>query len=146
MNKHTFSRILFTTILSACLTVSAVGCGGSFSAADNNSTVNTTASVTESTVSGSIPTDDDTKPTSFDVTMTAIGSQKISVIKVVREITGLGLKDATPTIVKQGVSQEEAASIRQQLEEVGAEVTVTPADGAVTSAPATESMAVSQTA
>jgi large subunit ribosomal protein L7/L12 len=66
--------------------------------------------------------------TSFDVVLTAAGGQKIQVIKVVRAITGLGLKeakdlvDSAPKPVKEGVAQDEADSIKAQLEEAGATV------------------------
>jgi large subunit ribosomal protein L7/L12 len=66
--------------------------------------------------------------TSFDVVLTGAGAQKIQVIKVVRAITGLGLKeakdlvDSAPKPVKEGVTQEEADSIKSQLEEAGATV------------------------
>ena len=65
---------------------------------------------------------------SFDVVLTAAGGQKIQVIKVVRAITGLGLKeakdlvDSAPKPVKEGVAQDEADSIKAQLEEAGADV------------------------
>jgi len=68
--------------------------------------------------------------TSFDVVLTEAGGQKIQVIKVVRAITGLGLKeakdlvDSAPKPVKEGVNQEEADSIKSQLEEAGASVEV----------------------
>src|SRR6187455_3033792 len=68
--------------------------------------------------------------TSFDVVLTGAGQQKIAVIKVVRAITGLGLKEAkdlvdnAPNAVKEGVTQEEADSIKGQLEEAGASVEV----------------------
>jgi len=68
--------------------------------------------------------------TSFDVMLTAAGGQKIQVIKVVRAITGLGLKeakdlvDSAPKPVKEGVAQEEADSIKGQLEEAGASVEI----------------------
>jgi large subunit ribosomal protein L7/L12 len=68
--------------------------------------------------------------TSFDVVLTAAGGQKIQVIKVVRAITGLGLKeakdlvDSAPKPVKEGVAQDEADSIKAQLEEAGASVEV----------------------
>ena len=68
--------------------------------------------------------------TSFDVVITAAGDKKIQVIKVVRAVTGLGLKEAkdlvdgAPNPVKEGVPQEEADSIKAQLEEAGAEVEV----------------------
>jgi large subunit ribosomal protein L7/L12 len=66
--------------------------------------------------------------TSFDVVLTEAGGQKIQVIKVVRAITGLGLKeakdlvDSAPNPVKEGVAQDEADSIKAQLEEAGASV------------------------
>src|SRR5437588_349498 len=66
--------------------------------------------------------------TSFDVVLTGAGDKKIQVIKVVRAITGLGLKEAkdlvdgAPNPVKEGVAQEEADSIKAQLEEAGAAV------------------------
>ena len=66
--------------------------------------------------------------TSFDVVLTSAGQQKIQVIKVVRAVTGLGLKEAkdlvdgAPSPVKEGVNQEEADSIKSQLEEAGASV------------------------
>ena len=66
----------------------------------------------------------------FDVILTSAGDKKIQVIKAVREITGLGLKEAkdlvdgTPKPVKEGVTKEEANSIKQQLEEAGAEIEV----------------------
>ena len=68
--------------------------------------------------------------TSFDVVLESAGAQKIQVIKVVRAITGLGLKeakdlvDSAPKPVKEGVAQEEADSIKAQLEEAGASVAV----------------------
>jgi len=64
----------------------------------------------------------------FDVVLTAIGDKKINVIKVVRAITGLGLKEAkdlvdgTPNTVKEAASKEEAEGIKAQLEEAGASV------------------------
>ena len=68
--------------------------------------------------------------TEFDVIITAVGDKKIAVIKEVRAITGLGLKDAkalvdeVPKAVKEGVPKEEADKIRTQLEEAGAQVEV----------------------
>src|SRR5918911_5478458 len=66
--------------------------------------------------------------TSFDVVLTGAGAQKIQVIKVVRAVTGLGLKEAkdlvdnAPQPVKEGINQDEADSIKAQLEEAGASV------------------------
>ncbi len=68
--------------------------------------------------------------TEFDVILASAGDQKIKVIKVVREITGLGLKEAkdlvdnTPKPLKEGVSKEEAEEIKAKLDEVGANVEV----------------------
>lgn len=68
--------------------------------------------------------------TEFDVELSEIGEQKVKVIKVVREVTGLGLKEAkdlvdgAPKAVKTGVSKEEAEALKKQLEEVGAKVTL----------------------
>jgi large subunit ribosomal protein L7/L12 len=68
--------------------------------------------------------------TSFDVVLTKAGDKKIQAIKVVRAVTGLGLKEAkdlvdgAPNAVKEGVPQEEADQIKAQLEEAGAEVEI----------------------
>ena len=68
--------------------------------------------------------------TEFDVELTEVGDQKVKVIKVVREATGLGLKEAkdvvdvAPKVLKTEVSKEEAENIKKQLEEVGAKVTL----------------------
>ena len=68
--------------------------------------------------------------TEFDVELTAVGDNKIKVIKVVREITGLGLKEAkeivdgAPKVLKEALPKEEAEAAKAKLEEVGATVTV----------------------
>ena len=68
--------------------------------------------------------------TEFDVELTEVGAEKVKVIKVVREITGLGLKEAkdlvdgAPKMVKEGATKEEAEEIKKKLEEVGAKVTL----------------------
>ena len=67
---------------------------------------------------------------SFDVELTGAGDSKVKVIKAVREITGLGLKEAkdlvdgAPKVIKEGVSKEEAEEAKKKLEEVGAKVTL----------------------
>ena len=67
---------------------------------------------------------------SFDVELTEVGPNKVKVIKVVREATGLGLKEAkevvdgAPKVLKEGASKEEAEDIKKKLEEVGAKVTL----------------------
>ena len=68
--------------------------------------------------------------TEFDVELTSFGAQKIKVIKVARELTGLGLKEAkaaveaAPKVLKEAVTKEEAEQIKAKLEEVGATVTI----------------------
>ncbi len=68
--------------------------------------------------------------TEFDVVMSSFGANKVSVIKAVRAITGLGLKEAkdlvesAPAAIKEGASKDEAADIKKQLEEAGASVEV----------------------
>ena len=68
--------------------------------------------------------------TEFDAELTEVGAEKVKVIKVVREITGLGLKEAkdlvdgAPKMVKEGATKEEAEEIKKKLEEVGAKVTL----------------------
>ena len=68
--------------------------------------------------------------TEFDVELTEVGAEKVKVIKVVREITGLGLKEAkdavdgAPKVIKEAASKEEAEDIKKKLEEVGAKVTL----------------------
>jgi len=64
----------------------------------------------------------------FDVVLTAAGGSKLAVVKLVKELTGLGLKeakeivDSAPKAVKEGVSKDEAEALKKQLEEAGAEV------------------------
>jgi len=73
---------------------------------------------------------EEAEKTEFDVVLTAVGDKKIQVIKVVRSVTNLGLKEAkdlveaAPTKVKEGISKEDAENIKAQLEEVGAAVEV----------------------
>ena len=68
--------------------------------------------------------------TEFDVELTEVGSEKVKVIKVAREVTGLGLKEAkdlvdnAPKTLKEGASKEEAEEIKKKLEEVGAKATL----------------------
>ena len=70
----------------------------------------------------------DEEQTAFDVVLTAAGDKKIQVIKVVRAITGLGLKEAkdlvdgAPNTVKEGINRDEADKLKQELEEAGASV------------------------
>ena len=76
------------------------------------------------------PAEEVEEQTEFNVELTEIGAEKVKVIKVVREVTGLGLKeakdlvDSAPKNVKEAVSKEEAEELKKKLEEVGAKVTL----------------------
>ena len=89
-----------------------------------------TAAAPVAVVGGAAGGDAAAEKTEFDVILADAGAQKIKVIKVVREITGLGLKEAkelvdnTPKPIKEGASKEEAEEIQAKLEEVGANVEV----------------------
>jgi large subunit ribosomal protein L7/L12 len=82
------------------------------------------------TVAGPAAGGDDAaeEQTEFDVILTAAGGSKLAVVKLVKELTGLGLKeakgivDSAPAAVKEGVSKDEAAALKASLEEAGAEV------------------------
>ena len=79
---------------------------------------------------GELVSSSEEEKTEFDVELTSVGDQKIKVIKVVREITGLGLKEAkelvdnAPKVLKEALPKEEAEAAKAKLEEVGATVTV----------------------
>ena len=81
-------------------------------------------------VAGAAPAAAAEEKTEFDVILKGFGAKKLDVIKAVREITGLGLKDAkdlveaAPKMVKEGVSKDEAESFKKALEEAGATVTI----------------------
>ena len=81
-------------------------------------------------VAGPAAGDAAAEKTEFDVDLTEVGSEKIKVIKVVREVTGLGLKEAkeavdnAPKVLKEQASKEDAEAIKAKLEEVGAKVTL----------------------
>jgi large subunit ribosomal protein L7/L12 len=92
--------------------------------------VSAAAPVAMAAVGGAAPAAEVEEKTEFDVTMTSFGDNKINVIKVIREITGLGLKEAkdlvegVPSVVKEGVNKDDAANIKKKLEEAGAKVEV----------------------
>ena len=81
-------------------------------------------------VAGPAAGDAAAEKTEFDVELTEVGSEKIKVIKVVREVTGLGLKEAkeavdnAPKVLKEQASKEDAEAIKAKLDEVGAKVTL----------------------
>ena len=84
--------------------------------------------VAGATAGGAVDTDAAEENTSFNITLKSAGASKLAVVKLVKEITGLGLKDAkdmvdgAPKAIKEGVPKEEADSAKKQLEEAGAEV------------------------
>ena len=88
------------------------------------------APVAVAAAGGGGPAEAAEEKTAFDVVLTGAGQQKIQVIKVVRALTGLGLKEAkdlvdgAPQPVKEGVPQDEADSVKAQLEEAGASVEI----------------------
>ncbi len=90
----------------------------------------TAAAVTLPTNSNGTDNSSDEEKTEFNVMLTQIGANKVSVIKSVREITGLGLKEAkdlvdgAPKLVKEGISKEDAETIRKKLENAGAKVEI----------------------
>ena len=79
---------------------------------------------------GAAPAEAPEEQTQFDVMLSAFGDQKIQVIKVVRALTGLGLKEAkdvvegVPSAIKEGISKDEAADVKAQLEATGASVEI----------------------
>jgi large subunit ribosomal protein L7/L12 len=89
-----------------------------------------TAAAPVAVMGGAAGGDAAAEQTEFEVVLASAGAQKIKVIKVVREITGLGLKEAkelvdnTPKALKEGVTKEEAEEVKAKLEEVGASVEV----------------------
>ncbi|NMB11161.1 MAG: 50S ribosomal protein L7/L12 [Firmicutes bacterium] len=92
--------------------------------------VSAAAPVAVAAVPGAPAAVEEEEQTEFDVILTSAGDKKIQVIKVVREITGLGLKDAkglvdeAPKAVKEGVSKEEAEDVKAKIEEVGGGVEI----------------------
>jgi len=89
--------------------------------------VSAAAAVSAGPAAAAAPVEEQTE---FNVTMTSFGANKVNVIKVVRTITGLGLKEAkdlvegAPSVVKEGVAKKDAEDIKKQLEEAGASVEV----------------------
>lgn len=92
--------------------------------------VTAAAAVAAAPAAGAAPAAAAEEKTEFDVVMTSFGANKVNVIKAVRGITGLGLKEAkelvegVPSQIKEGASKDEAADIKAKLEEAGASVEV----------------------
>lgn len=88
------------------------------------------AAVAAAPAAGAAPAEAAEEKTAFDVVLTGFGDQKIQVIKVVRALTGLGLKEAkeavegVPKALKEGVTKDEAEEAKKQLEEAGASVEI----------------------
>ena len=88
----------------------------------------TAAKADESLAGGGAAGDAGEEKSEFDVVLTAAGGSKLAVVKLVKELTGLGLKDAkelvdgAPKTIKEGVSKDEAEGFKKSLEEAGAEV------------------------
>lgn len=91
---------------------------------------NVTAAAPVAMMAAAAPAEAAVEKTEFDVHMTSFGANKVGIIKEIRAITGLGLKEAkdlvesVPAVVKEGVKKEEAESIKKQLVEAGASVEV----------------------
>ncbi len=89
-----------------------------------------TVAIPAGPISGAADAEAPEEQTEFDVVMSSFGAKKVGVIKVVRALTGLGLKEAkdlveaVPANIKEGVSKEEAEDVKNQLEEAGATVEV----------------------
>ena len=92
--------------------------------------VSAAAPVAAAPAAGAAPAEAVEEQTQFDVMLTAFGDQKIQVIKVVRALTGLGLKEAkdvvegVPSAIKEGVTKDEAEEAKKKLEEAGASVEI----------------------
>jgi large subunit ribosomal protein L7/L12 len=110
--------------------MSVMEVAGLISAMEEKFGVSAAAAVAAAPVAAGDAGADEIEQTEFDVIMTSFGSNKISVIKAVRVITSLGLKEAkaavegVPTPIKEGVSKDAAEDIKKQLEEAGASVEV----------------------
>jgi large subunit ribosomal protein L7/L12 len=87
-----------------------------------------TVAVAAGTVTGDTATEAAVEKTSFDVVLKSAGANKLTIVKAVKELTGLGLKEAkdlvdgAPSAIKEGISKDEAEALKKSLEEAGAEV------------------------
>ena len=123
MAKHTIEEII-----AAVKELTVLELNDLVKAAEEEFGVSAAAGV--AVVAGPAAGDAAAEKTEFDVELTEVGSEKIKVIKVVREVTGLGLKEAkeavdnAPKVLKEQASKEDAEAIKAKLEEVGAKVTL----------------------
>ena len=122
------AKLTIAEIIEAVKELSVLELNDLVKAAEEEFGVSAAAGVAVVAAGGAAATEEE--KTEFDVELTEIGSEKIKVIKVVREITGLGLKEAkevvdnAPKIIKEAVSKEDAESVKAKLEEVGAKITI----------------------
>ena len=119
-----------TNILEEIKTLTIVELADLVKAVEEEFGVSAAAPVGVVAVAGGVAAPAAEEKTEFDVVLKSFGAKKLDVIKAVREITGLGLKEAkemvegAPKTVKEGVSKDEAESVKKALEEAGAEVEV----------------------
>jgi large subunit ribosomal protein L7/L12 len=122
------AKLSVEEIIAAVKELTVVELNDLVKAAEEEFGVSAAAGVAVVAAGGAAPAEEE--KTEFDVELTEIGSEKIKVIKAVREITGLGLKEAkdtvdgAPKVIKEGVAKEEAEAMKAKLEEVGAKVTL----------------------
>ena len=119
-----------TNILEEIKTLTIIELADLVKAVEEEFGVSAAAPVGVVAAAGAAPAAAAEEKTEFDVVLKEFGAKKLDVIKAVREITGLGLKEAkemvegAPKTVKEGVSKDEAESVKKTLEEAGAEVEV----------------------
>ena len=119
-----------TNILEEIKTLTIIELADLVKAVEEEFGVSAAAPVGVVAAAGAAPAAAAEEKTEFDVVLVSGGDKKLNVIKVVRELTGLGLKDAkdlvesAPKTLKEGVAKDEAEAIKKQLEEAGAEVEV----------------------
>ena len=122
------AKLTIEEIIAAVKELTALELNDLVKAAEEEFGVSAAAGV--AVVAGPAAGDAAAEKTEFDVELTEVGSEKIKVIKVVREVTGLGLKEAkeavdnAPKVLKEQASKEDAEAIKAKLEEVGAKVTL----------------------
>lgn len=124
------AKLSIEEIIAAVKELSVLELNDLVKAAEEEFGVSASAGVVVAAAGGAAGGAGDEEKSEFDVELTEVGAEKIKVIKVVREVTGLGLKEAkevvdgAPKVLKEGVAKEEADSIKKKLEEVGAKITL----------------------
>lgn len=124
------AKLSIEEIIAAVKELSVLELNDLVKAAEEEFGVSASAGVVVAAAGAGVAAGAEEEKTDFNVELTEVGSEKIKVIKVVREITGLGLKEAkeivdgAPKVLKEGVSKEDAEAAKAKLEEVGAKVTL----------------------